>query len=282
MSKLFTLKKWLSLPEAAKRLSTSFDEEVTEADVIQLALDGHLQPSLRLLASHLYARRWYKKQSDEIEYEEVEYQLSEGGSTSQPTFKRLEPVEGEVVYLPEFCGDDERLQLGMWPIAYARDLPGREIVDLPITRYSRVFLLQCLDALSRPLEDAQYDTGRLLIQEEGGDLWQIESYDDCLLEDIEIVVRTQALRDLEQSSGPTPTAKDEAPLSTREKNTLLKIIAGLTAAGYKSYSGKKGTSTVSEVLRDFQSIGMNEVKEDTLRKWLQVASGYLPKKPEKS
>ncbi|PSJ45378.1 hypothetical protein C7I36_04725 [Zobellella taiwanensis] len=42
MSKLFQLKKWLTVPEAADRLSSSFGEKVTEADVLRLALDGHL------------------------------------------------------------------------------------------------------------------------------------------------------------------------------------------------------------------------------------------------
>jgi hypothetical protein len=282
MSKLFTLKQWVTMTDAAKYLTVSFGEQVTEADVIQLALDGHLRLSLRLLASHLYARRWYKKLEGEIEYKEVEYHSHEGDSTGQPVFTRLEPVEGEVIFLPEFCGVGEKLQLGTCPIAYGRDHPGREIVDLPPTRYSRVFLLQCLDEVSRPLEPAEYDTGRLLIQEENGDLWQVESYDDCLSQDIELVVRTKALRGLEQSFSSAANAKDEDRLSTREKNTLLKIIAGLTAANYKSYTGEKRTSTVSELVRDFQTIGIEDVKEDTIRKRLQEAAEHLPKKPEKS
>ncbi|KGD95262.1 MULTISPECIES: hypothetical protein [Achromobacter] len=282
MSKLFTLKQWVTLADAAKYLSVSFGEHVTEADVIQLALDGHLRLSIRLLASYLYARRWYKKPASEIEYEEVEYQLNEGASTGQSVFTRREPVDGEVIHLPEFCGEGEMLQLGMSAIGYARDQPGREIADLPATRYSRVFLLQCLDEFSRPSESAQYDTGRLLIQEDSGDLWQIESYDDCLTEDIELAVRTTALRGLEQSLTSAPKAKEDDQLSTREKNTLLKIIAGLTAANYKSYTGEKRTATVAELLRDFQTVGIDDVKEDTIRKRLQEAAEYLPKKAEKS
>src|SRR5690606_11024820 len=118
MSKLFTLKKWVTLADAAKYLSVSFGEHVTEADVIQLALDGHLRLSLRLLASHLYALRWYKKSEHEIEYEDVTYHLPETGSLKQSTFTRRQPVEGEVIRLPEFCEDGEALQLGTAAIAY--------------------------------------------------------------------------------------------------------------------------------------------------------------------
>lgn len=281
MSRLFTLKKWLSLSDAAKRLSTSFDEEVTEADVIQLALDGHLRLSLRLLASHVYALRWYKRLESEIEYEEVEYRLQERDSTGKSTFTRMEPVGGEVAYLPEFCGEKERLQLGTFAIAYARDFPGRDIVDLPVTSYSRVFLLQCLDELSRPSEPAQYDTGRLLIQEENGDLWQIESYDDCLLEDIEIVLRTKVLRELEQSFEPKPEVNQERPFSTRERETLLTLVATMAKEGYKHDPSNKAKSAVSEILQDVQKNGLS-ISDQTIRDKLKEAWALLPGAPRKA
>lgn len=42
MSKLFKLKKWLTIPETKKYLTQLFGEKVTEADIFKLALDGHL------------------------------------------------------------------------------------------------------------------------------------------------------------------------------------------------------------------------------------------------
>lgn len=46
MSKLLKLKSWLTVEDAAKRLSISAGEEVTEADILRLALDGHLTLSV--------------------------------------------------------------------------------------------------------------------------------------------------------------------------------------------------------------------------------------------
>lgn len=46
MSKLFNLKKWVTLVDAAKRLSMTFDEEVKISDLLQFALDGHLTLSV--------------------------------------------------------------------------------------------------------------------------------------------------------------------------------------------------------------------------------------------
>jgi hypothetical protein len=49
LSKLFNLKKWLTLPEAARHLSGVCGETVTEADILQLTLEGHLKLSVNLV-----------------------------------------------------------------------------------------------------------------------------------------------------------------------------------------------------------------------------------------
>ncbi|WP_319588067.1 hypothetical protein [uncultured Desulfobulbus sp.] len=48
-SKLFKLKEWLTVPDAARHLSIVFGEEVTEADVLRFALDGHLKLSVNFV-----------------------------------------------------------------------------------------------------------------------------------------------------------------------------------------------------------------------------------------
>ena len=49
MSKLLKLKEWLTVLDASRHLSILFEEEVGEADVLRLALDGHLRLSVRFL-----------------------------------------------------------------------------------------------------------------------------------------------------------------------------------------------------------------------------------------
>ncbi len=56
MSKLFKLKEWLIIPEAARHLSAVFDEEVNEADILRLALDKHLKLSVNFV-NKAYAKR---------------------------------------------------------------------------------------------------------------------------------------------------------------------------------------------------------------------------------
>jgi hypothetical protein len=55
VSKLFKLKKWLTVSEAARHLSIVFGEKVAKADVLRLALDGHLKLSVNFV-NHARAR----------------------------------------------------------------------------------------------------------------------------------------------------------------------------------------------------------------------------------
>ena len=51
MSKLLKLKRWVSLSDAAKYLSTVFEESVTVKDIYAIALDGNITLSLALAST---------------------------------------------------------------------------------------------------------------------------------------------------------------------------------------------------------------------------------------
>ena len=69
--KLFKLKEWLTVPEAAKHLSTVLGEEVSVADILRIALDGHLKLSVYFVN---YAKARCGKV---VSYEEVEWYPSD-------------------------------------------------------------------------------------------------------------------------------------------------------------------------------------------------------------
>ena len=49
MSTLLRFKEWLSLEEATRHLSSLCEEQVTQADILRIALDGHLQLSVHFV-----------------------------------------------------------------------------------------------------------------------------------------------------------------------------------------------------------------------------------------
>lgn len=55
MSKLFNLKEWLTVADAARHLAIVFGEDVAEADVLRLGLDGRLRLSVHFV-NHARAR----------------------------------------------------------------------------------------------------------------------------------------------------------------------------------------------------------------------------------
>jgi hypothetical protein len=55
MRKIAKLKKWLTLEEAAQIASAMLDEEVKEADLLRLTLEGHLKLSIRFLTEIMAA-----------------------------------------------------------------------------------------------------------------------------------------------------------------------------------------------------------------------------------
>lgn len=64
--KLWKLKEWLTVPEAARHLSIMFGEEVSEAHVLRLALDGHLRLSV------IFEDGVYGRHGKAIPYDKVE------------------------------------------------------------------------------------------------------------------------------------------------------------------------------------------------------------------
>lgn len=71
MSKLFKLKEWLTVADAAKHLTIVFGEEVTEADILRFALDGKLKLSANFVNGGM-ARIGKLVPIDEATYQEVQ------------------------------------------------------------------------------------------------------------------------------------------------------------------------------------------------------------------
>ncbi|WP_342616965.1 hypothetical protein [Rhodoferax sp. GW822-FHT02A01] len=71
MSKLFELKEWFTLSETAKYLASKLGEDVTQADVLQLALEGHLILSVNLITSEK-GQRGKLIPIEDAEFEDVE------------------------------------------------------------------------------------------------------------------------------------------------------------------------------------------------------------------
>ena len=115
-SKLFKLKEWLTLPETTRYLSSLFDEEVSEADVLRLALDGHLKLSVHLPNPTNVIR------GDVVSEEETIWQES-----------KLERHILERTYkakFPEFDGDISKVKFATPTIMKSLNIDGKRFINL--------------------------------------------------------------------------------------------------------------------------------------------------------
>lgn len=307
MDKLFNLKAWLTVVDAARHLSIVFGEEVTEADVLRLALDGHLKLSVNFV-NHAEAR------CGKV------IPLSEAKTMTVPDIFRKGQEPHDIVLAlklndRDFLELDEKIVTlqGVW------DLPliGNEQLDVE-HKYQNLtdgpaVTLQGLDGafvkgqdgqlcqLQESFDENEYQAGssaqleklkqhiacdniepskaqellnqhkekrkkfleeRKTKKDSGRDS---ENYYPAggLPQDSVLVVRTDALREFEQSINGAPAGADK-PMTTTERNTLLTIIAALCD---NSAIDSAGRGAAGQIAKLTEKLGAT-VTDDTIRKVL--------------
>lgn len=307
MSKLFNLKEWLTVADAGRHLSIVFGEKVTEADVLRLALDGHLRLSVNFV-NHVRAR--YGKI--------VGYEDAECGEFPAELAATL-PSFPDVPYMKSLNIDDKSFLYWGKEVTYLHgvwDLPmiGGERLDIEhayqnliggpsvtIETQDGAFVegrdgQMCL--LQESYDDNEFQAGssaqlETLTQfvaknnieaEKAEQLWQwhkekrkeflekkktrpaSENYYPAgsLPKDGVIVVRTEALREFEQTINGAPNSA-EKPLGKSERNTLLTIIAAFCK--YESID-PQGRGAAVEIMKMTDDLGVH-VDDGTIRRWLK-------------
>ena len=234
MSKLFKLKKWLTVPDAAKHLAIVFGEEVTEADVLRFGIDGHLKLSVHLV-NGAYVRPCFPVKIEEIEWDEMS--LLDGKQIIKI------PKGGRIWQDHQGCFQVKR---------HVSALDG-DVWDLPMNGGERVDVEYKYQQLTDGPEITTITLEGVLVASTNGDLHEIQSYfgsnenfkksdlkkpffhpdnfhpAGALPDDSVFVVRIAALTEFIQSVNEEST-NAEKPLATTERNTLLTIIAALAKA----------------------------------------------------
>lgn len=253
MSKLFKLKEWLTVPETAKHLSGIFQEEVSEADVLRLALDRHIKISV-LFVNPCMARR-----CPIIPTEKAKVVPSLDGERSVLLAYPLTPTEcismdGEIV----------KLRTDVW--------------DLPMIRGEIDSVSQEYHRLTSGCEVTTTDIHGVFVQNEQGELFQVLSdfadtddykhiakdcgiYDEKryfpasrLPYDSMLVIMTKSITEFEQSIAESHRTENEIP----RKERIKKFVNDAFAAGrtkesaYAELAEKEGCG-VDNIKRIYKS-----------------------------
>jgi hypothetical protein len=306
MGKLFNLKKWLTLPDTARHLTLLFGEDVTEADVLRLALDGHLRLSVNFVNSS-FAMSGKTVPIAEAKYQDV--RALDGVGTVRlyhgpvllfngvgHVFQYESTVCLQGVYDLTMLGA-ERLDIEH---EFQRMTDGPEVTSVYLNGVfvegvgGQMFQLRQssndneeglgsyakLMELKKDIADHKYEPAeaeRLLSKHEEDRkkfFGKKEKkgitdghYPTNLPEDGVLVVRTDALRKFEQAL-IEEQSKPDKPLNTTERNTLLTIIAALCD---HSKIDRKAHGSATQIARLTENLGAS-VSDDAVRKALNKIS----------
>lgn len=278
MSKLFKLKEWLLVSDAAKHLAIAFGETVTEADVLQLALDGHLKLSVHFV-NGAYARPCIPVNIEEVEWNEVQ-------SLDGKRIIKI-PKGGRIWQDEQGCFQVKRnvseLGSGVW--------------DLPMTGGERIDVEYRFQQLTDGPEVTAVTLEGVMVASANGDLHEIQSHfadnahfnkdnlkkpllhrdnfhpAGALPEDSVFVVRADALRDFEQSVNGAP-ASAERPLASRERDSLLTIIAVLCKEAKLDYAKPAKTAGLIQSTADSMGLAIGETTiENHLKRIPEALAG---------
>lgn len=244
MNKLLNLKPWLSLPAAARHLSIMFGEDVSEADVLRLGLDGHLVLSVDFV-NHAFGRPGRL------------VSLSKAKLSTVPSLETGEPItflEGTLLDDNNVIEWEDKIisMTGVWDLA----MVSVERIDVE-HRYQQLtggpsVELFCWEGPIVCLGNGSYCEVRIRFSDE--EIASFTSREDksnsspknkdfksfarerlnprnyfpasALPHDSVFVVRTSALNDFETLVSQREK-RPEKPLERRERSTLLVIIAAL-------------------------------------------------------
>ena len=230
MKKLLKLKQWLTVADSARHLSIIFGEDVSEADVLRFALDGHLTLSVYFVNG---ARG---KCGPAVPAEDAKRTVLKEDPQDWMHLHKGSASEGEGEWFSispdgSSLGDGRVLEYDQKTVL----LDG--VWDLTMLGHERLEIEQRYQFFTEgPEVDMRFRDGPLdhpIVSREDGTYCQLhEPYfadkhyfpADTLPADSVLVVRTSALHDLEARLADQ---RAEKAVEQRERTSLLAIIAAL-------------------------------------------------------
>lgn len=263
MRKIYKLKEWYSLDDAASRLSLTLGEDISKEDIIQLALEGHIKLS------------WYMRHvtADSVEYGTKTLSLmdietrKEVPVTATRFFSKgsdhVVVLDGPHHLLLEHCGAltdylmSEITQTG----GDLSSLDGFYVQDSEGTIWN---IMERYDINVRT-----YATG-----DKKSSIYDIaDYYPSGRWPDISELGFVK--KDIEEFEAYFQSDLQEKPISERERQTLYKMIIGMATDGYGFDPNALRSPFPKELEGILDHLGI-AVSDDTIREKLREAAGLLP------
>lgn len=245
MSKLFKLKQFLTIDEAREYLSKMLEENVAMSDVYKLALDGHLTLSVNFLGFIVMSPGRIFEDSDDNDSPEmiISKGIAVGQDLDKPYY--IAKATGFPMSLNEWLFFSRELMYAndIWDLSmlgqefqhierlYYKELNGTVLYGA-FNGHIQAVVLKRRDSFCKlkniqvPPDIPDHEISNFV------DNASNDKFYDCI--DLnsyphQLVIKTEELSRFVQSLSDTPLviSQDEKPLSSKERNTFLKLIGAL-------------------------------------------------------
>ncbi|MCY0856887.1 hypothetical protein [Cupriavidus sp. D39] len=247
MSKLYRLKKWLSIADTARHLSIAFGEEVGTADVLQFALEGHLKLSVHLV-NHAQARL-----GKVVGYEDTEWR------TYPPAMSKLIPglpeeAKGKPIRAMKSLVIDETRYLNL--DTTVSTIEG--LWDLPMFGGERLDVEHAYQQMTDgPAVSLQCLSGAFLERSDGTVCQLQESFDSNPDIDGSTALLEEMLRDIASKDIDGEAAEELLKQHTEKRKQYLERRQDDREADYYPAAGLPEDSVLvvrSDAIRDFERL----------------------------
>jgi hypothetical protein len=266
--KLFKLKEWLTVADAARHLAILCDEDVTEADVLRFVMDRHLRLSVRFVnATPGRCGRLVSLDDAEVPITKLSDDPKVWLYGDVRPYGLLKTNETVVLHKESclLCGVHDLAMIGNEVMEVERryqELTGGP----PPDRSAECFFVKTDEKSVIRLELSIDSTEFLKTLPH-----QITRVSFLgLPPDSYFVVRSDALREFEQSLNGAPHGQ-EKPITTTERNSLLTIIEAL--CDYSAIKTQKHGAT-AQIAKLTDDIGAS-VSPDTVGRYLKAIPNAL-------
>jgi hypothetical protein len=280
MRKLYKLMEWYSLADAASRLTLTLGEPVTENDVLQLCVEGHLSLSWNM--RHVTAQE-VAPVTKFLNFDEIYKAMAEkAGKTYVPRGTRYMEGYQEQSHLISHLNGPHKLELDLcgaikdWVLSLITGTGGELInIDGYYVSDSLGRIWRIMDMFDSAFLKERRE--KLTPQEKMTELQKPINHEDNYFPsggspDYEDLGITKA--DLEAFEAklvaPQPTSSATKPLHPKERNTLLKLVLGMAVDGY-GYDPKASRSSIPKEIAGHLELHGLRIDEDTVRRWLNEA-----------